>query len=111
MRRVTAVMRADERHSGGEMTASLNAIAHIGGSLAAALVLAFLFNRAESWNYARNRKHIFEEASAKLGVHVEELDSGELRPELLQFFTERFSGEVRGNRISDFLGAIRTSWV
>ena len=93
------------------MTASLIAIAHIGGGLAGALVLGSLLNRIESWNYARNRKQILEEAATKLGVAADELDRGELRPELLQFFAERFSSDLPDNRISDCLGVIRTFWV
>jgi hypothetical protein len=92
------------------MTASLIAIAHIGGSLAGALVLGSFLDQIETWNYARNRKQIFEEAATKLGVVAEDLDREELRPELLQFLAERFSGESPANRISDCLGAVRTFW-
>ena len=95
----------------GAMTGSLIAVAHIGGSLAAVLALGAFLNRIESRSYRRNREQIFEEASAKLGVAADDLDTGELRPELLQFFAERFSSELPGNRTSDLLGVIRTVWV
>jgi len=93
------------------MTASLIAIAHIAGSMAAVVVLGSFLNRIESWSHAINREQIFEEASTRLGISANELETGELKPELLQFFAERFSGESPGNRISDALGAVRTFWV
>src|SRR5262245_51192251 len=88
----------------------LVAIGHIGGSILAVFVLGIMVMLIASWETERNRKQVLEETAIKLGVTVDDLDSEELAPKLLQLSSDRFSSELLRNRLSDLCGAIRTMW-
>ena len=89
---------------------TLIAIAHILGSLIAVVAFGFVVLLIAAWETDRNQKQVTEEMSVSLGVPVEDLDSEELAPKLLQLSSEKFSSELLRNRISDFCGLIRTLW-
>lgn len=89
---------------------TLVAVGHIVGSIVALAVLGFLLLRVASWEAERNQERLREEASAKLGVAVDDLNSEALTPKLVQLSAERSSRELLRNRLSDLCGVIRTLW-
>jgi hypothetical protein len=95
---------------GIEAMETLIAIAHILGSIVAVLVFGFVVLLIAGWESARNQKQILEETAVALGIRVEDLDSEEFAPKILQMSSEKFSTELFKNRISDFCGLIQTMW-
>ena len=63
-----------------------------------------------AWETERNTKRVLEEASVSLGVAVQDPNSEEVSPRLVQFFSDRFSNELLRNRLSDLCGIIITTW-
>jgi hypothetical protein len=59
----------------------------------------------------RVQKRRLQDASLALGVPVGALESDEtLIPRLLEYSSQRFSGELLRNRFSDLCGMLRTGW-
>lgn len=88
----------------------LIAVAHIAGSFLMLIALGVGLLTFSNWETNRNGKQILEEAAIKLGVAMSDLDKDEVRPELIRYFSERYSGELFRNRLSDFCGLIRAIW-
>jgi len=88
----------------------LIAIAHILGSILSLLLFGFVVLLISSWEAGKVQNQVLEEASITLGVKVEDLEKEEHAPMLLKLSSEKFSSELFKNRISDFLGLIRTFW-
>jgi apolipoprotein N-acyltransferase len=86
------------------------AVAHIVGSVFAVFIIALIGVSIASWETERNHKHFFEDISAKFGVAVDELESEEMIPRIIQFSSERNSSELLKNRLSDFCGVVLTVW-
>ncbi|MEJ1372597.1 MAG: hypothetical protein RPU32_12560 [Candidatus Sedimenticola sp. (ex Thyasira tokunagai)] len=89
---------------------ALIAIAHILGSIIVVVIFGFIALLIVAWETDRNKKRVAEEMSVSLGVQIDDLDSEELIPKILQFSSEKFSSELLRNRLSDFCGLIRTLW-
>lgn len=88
----------------------LVAVAHIVGSLLVLVVLGVLLLLVGTWESERNKKRVFQEAAAKLGVTVDVLNEERLTEKIVQFSSERSSNELLRNRISDLCGVVRTLW-
>jgi len=88
----------------------LIAVGHIGGSILALVILGFVLLILLAWESERSKKHLLEEAAAKLGVSVDDLNREELTTRLVQLSAERSSDELLRNRLSDLCGVIRTLW-
>lgn len=86
------------------------AVGHILGSIAASVVFFFMVMLIASWELERNQKRRLLETAIKLGVTVDDLNSEELIPRLLQLSSERFSSDLIKNRVSDLFGVVRTVW-
>ena len=89
----------------------LIALAHILGSIIVLAIFGLVVLLSFGWESYRIQKQEAEEASTTLGVKVEDLDSEELAPKLLQYWDEKFNSELFRNRISDFCGLIRLMWI
>ncbi len=95
---------------GIEAMETLIAIAHILGSIIALFVFGFVVLLIAGWESARNQKQILEETAVALGIRVEDFESEEFAPKIIQMSAEKFSTELFKNRISDFCGLILTMW-
>jgi len=86
------------------------AIVHVVGALSAWFAFSLLVLFISAWEQERVHKRRLQDASIALGVPVSALDTEELVPRLLQYSSQRFSGELLRNRLSDLCGALRTAW-
>lgn len=84
--------------------------AHIVGAVLMLCALGLGILKISAWENERNGKQQLEEAAIKLGVAVSDLNADEVNPEMIQYFSERYSGELFKNRFSDFCGLIRMVW-
>ena len=76
---------------GMEAMETLIAITHILGSIIALSVIGFVVFLLVCWESARNQKQIMEETAVALGIRVEDFDSEEFGPKILQMLSEKFS--------------------
>ena len=58
----------------------------------------------------RVQKRRLQDASNALGVPVASLENEEHASGLLQYSSQRFSGDLLKNRLSDLCGLVRTTW-
>lgn len=89
----------------------LLATLHVVGALMASLVLVFLSVWVRAWDQKRIQKRRLRDVSLALGVPLAALDSEELTPKILQYSTQRFSGELLRNRLADLWGVFSLVWV
>jgi len=92
----------------------LIAIGHIAGSIISSIILGMIILFISSWELERNKKIAIGELALKLGVPIADLEDEdkvkELAPGIIKILMEKFSDELFKNRISDFLGILRTAW-
>ena len=92
----------------------LIAIGHIAGAVIASIILGLVILFISSWELERNKKIATGELALKLGISVSDLEDEDkieqLVPKIIEISMEKFSDELFKNRISDFLGIIRTAW-
>lgn len=88
----------------------LVAIGHIAGALLTMLVLSIVVVIVSAWEIRRNQRQALEDASIALGVAVEDLESDEFTPKVVQLSASRYSRELLRNRLSDFCGVLRAAW-
>ncbi|BBA33289.1 uncharacterized protein sS8_1329 [Methylocaldum marinum] len=92
----------------------LIAIGHIAGAVIVSIILGLIILFISSWELERNKKRATGELALKLGIPVADLEDEEkieqLAPKIIEISMEKFSDELFKNRISDFLGIIRTAW-
>lgn len=86
------------------------AIVHVLGVLLASISLALLIAWIAAWEQERVKKRRLQEMSMALGVPQASLERDDLAPRLLEYVSQRYSGELLRNRLSDLCGAIRTTW-
>jgi hypothetical protein len=86
------------------------AVAHLGGSVFALLVLGGLAIWVGNWDTERVRRRRREELTVSLGVPANDLEKPEMAGKLLQISGDRFSSELLRNRLSDLCGSLRTGW-
>lgn len=87
------------------------AVVHIIGALGASFAFGILVVFIAAWEQERVHKRRLQDASIALGVPVAALESDEsLVPRLLEYSSQRFSGELLRNRLSDLCGMVRTAW-
>jgi hypothetical protein len=89
---------------------ALVATGHIAGTIFALVVFGVLLLFVTAWEVERNKRRLLEDAAARLGVTVEELDSEAMISRVVEFSAERSSNELLRNRLSDLCGVIRTLW-
>lgn len=87
------------------------AILHVAG----ALLAAFAFYLFTVWVASLEGEHLtkrrFQEGAMALGVTVEAIETDpSLIPKLAHFSSEKYSGELFKNRLSDLCGVLRTGW-
>jgi len=88
----------------------LVAVTHVAGVIIAESGLAVLKRVLGHWVDANSIKRYEAEIALKLGISIKELNSGDRQREIHAFFTEKYSSELFGNRISDFCGIILVSF-
>ena len=92
----------------------LIAIGHIAGAVIVSIILGLAILFISSWELERNKKGATGELALKLGIPVVDLEDEEkveqLAPKIIEISMEKYSDELFKNRISDFLGIIRTAW-
>jgi hypothetical protein len=87
------------------------AIVHVVGALGVSFAFGLLVLFIGAWEQKRVQKRRLQDASIALGVPAASLDTDEsLIPRLIQYSSQRFSGELLRNRLSDLCGALRTAW-
>jgi hypothetical protein len=87
------------------------AIFHVVGALGASCAFGLLVLFVGAWEQKRVQKRRLQDASIALGVPAASLHTDEsLVPRLLEYSSQRFSGELLRNRLSDLCGALRTAW-
>ena len=87
------------------------AIVHVVGALGATFAFSLLVLVVGAWEQARLKKRSLQDASIALGVSAAALETDEsLMPRIIQYSSQRFSGELLRNRLSDLFGAVRTAW-
>ena len=87
------------------------AILHVVGALGATFAFGALLLVIGAWEQERVQKRRFQDAALALGVPVASLEiDEELIPRLIQYSSQRYSGELLRNRVSDLCGALRIAW-
>lgn len=87
------------------------AIIHVVGAIVATLVFGILVLIIGGWEQGRVQRRRLQDASIALGVSLAELENDEsLVPKVIQYSSQRFSGDLLRNRLSDLCGALRTMW-
>ena len=87
------------------------ALAHVIGALAALIVFSLLTILLQGWEQSRVAKRRLQDASIALGVPVASIEGDEsVFPRLLHYSSQRYSGELLRNRLSDLCGGLRTVW-
>jgi hypothetical protein len=87
------------------------AIVHVVGALGVTFAFGLLVLVIGAWEQERVQKRRLQDASIALGVPLASLDSDEdLIPRLIQYSSQRYSGELLRNRVSDLCGPLRTAW-
>jgi hypothetical protein len=84
---------------------------HILGALFASLVLVALSVWIKAWDQERIKKRRLKDVSLALGVPLADLDNEDLIPKMLQYSSQRFSGELLKNRVADLCGLLCLVWV
>lgn len=86
------------------------AVVHVVGALAASFALSMFWLWVGAWEQGRVQKRRLQDASITLGVPVASLENEEHVARLLQYSSQRFSGDLLKNRLSDLCGLVRTAW-
>jgi len=87
------------------------AAVHVVGALAATIALGLLVLVLGAWEQERVQKRRLQDAAMALGVPLASLEQDEeLIPRLIQYSSQRYSGELLRNRISDLCGLVQTVW-
>ncbi len=87
------------------------AIVHVVGSLGVTCAFGLLLLFIAAWEQDRVHKRRLQDASIALGVPFSALESDKsLVPRLLQYSSQRLSGEMLRNRLSDLCSILRTAW-
>jgi hypothetical protein len=89
------------------------ATVHVVGALAATIALGMLALVLGAWERGRLQKRRLQDASIALGVPLASLEQEEdedLIPRLIQYSSQRYSGELLRNRVSDLCGLLQTVW-
>lgn len=89
---------------------TLEAVGHIGASVAAIVMIGTALMFIDFWISEKNGKRLLEEWAAKLGVTVKDLEREDLQPKIAQISAERCSDELLRNRLSDFCGLALVVW-
>ena len=89
----------------------LQATFHILGALVVSLVLVFVSLWLKAWDQERIQKRRLRDVSLALGVPLAALDNEDLAPKILQYSSQRFSGELLRNRLADLCGVLCVVWV
>ncbi|MBI2783953.1 MAG: hypothetical protein HYX64_07750 [Gammaproteobacteria bacterium] len=87
------------------------AVVHVAGALGVSFAFGLLVLFIGAWDQKRVQKRRLQDASIALGVPHASLETDDsLDPQLLQYSSQRFSGELLRNRLSDLSGAVQTAW-
>lgn len=87
------------------------AIIHVVGALGVSFAFGILVLVIGTWEQERIQKRRFQDASIALGVPLASLENDqELIPRLIQYSSQRYSGELLRNRVADLCGLLRTAW-
>src|SRR5437870_1230198 len=87
------------------------AVVHVFGALIVSIAFGLLVLFIAAWEQERVQKRRLQDASIALGVPVAVLESDEnLVTKLLEYSSQRFSGELLRDRLSDLCGILRTAW-
>jgi len=87
------------------------AIVHVVGALGLSAAFGLLVLFLAAWEQKRVQKRRLQDASIALGVPAALLETDDsLIPQLIQYSSQRFSGELLSNRLADLCGALRTGW-
>jgi hypothetical protein len=90
------------------------ATVHVLGALAATIALGLLVLVIGAWEQERVQKRRLQDASIALGIPLSSLEQDEdhkdLIPRLIQYSSQRYSGELLRNRVSDLCALLRTVW-
>lgn len=87
------------------------AIIHVVGALGASIAFGILIIVLGVWEQQRVQKRRFQDASIALSVPVDVLENDEAHiPGLLRYLSQRYSGELLRNRVSDLCGVLRSAW-
>lgn len=86
-------------------------IVHVVGALGVTFAFGLLVLVIGAWEQERVQKRRLQDASIALGVPLASLENDEdLIPRLIQYSSQRYSGELLRNRVSDLCGPLRTAW-
>lgn len=87
------------------------AILHVVGALGMSFVFGIVVLLIGTWEQERIQRRRLQDASIALGVPVASLENDEkLISRLIQYSSQRYSGELLRNRVSDLCGPLRTAW-
>lgn len=86
------------------------AAVHVIGAFTASFALSMFLLWVGAWEQGRLQKRRLQDASIALGVPVSSLENEEHVARLLQYSSQRFSGDLFKNRLSDLCGLVRTAW-
>lgn len=87
------------------------AVVHIVGALGVSLAFGLLVLFVGGWDQKRVQKRRLQDAAIALGVPVASLENDDsLLPRLIQYSSQRFSGELLRNRLSDLCGLLLSAW-
>jgi len=89
------------------------ALFHILGSLITVLIVFLAIGEFAKWDYERNKKLEREELSLALNLKIDEIFLNKNMPRVIEYSTIKFSDELLRNRLSDFIGIIRSlfDWI
>lgn len=87
------------------------AVVHVIGALGGSCAFGILVLLIAVWEQERVEKRRWQDASIALGAPVAALETDvSLIPRLLDYSSQRYSGELLRNRFSDLCGILRTGW-
>lgn len=87
------------------------AMVHVVGALGTSFAFGLLVLFIGVWEQEHIKKRRLLDASIALGVPATSLETDDsLVPRLIQYSSQRYSGDLLRNRLSDLCGALRTTW-